>query len=323
MGQHYSLSFSDSLLAEVAGVPQAALHTDVDAICRAYEAIVPVAERLGVEPPRPGLAGLAYNHVSTLGCEVTISADAPEPACKPCIRSPEDIDRLEEPDDYLAAPLVSQRLRLAAALKVRRPDASERIGHDFEGPVTTAALLMGQDFFTLPYEDPARAHRLLDFCTRSALNYCRAIRRHQGRRFGPGPAGMCDDFAGIFGPEQFREFVVPYWEKMYQGLGATRRSLHSELLREEHLPFLAELKIDEYDPSVDQYLTPEILKRSCPVPFTLRIWPAEVLSCSAAELVRMYRYRASFEPTVITFSLCRMVEESKIAALLEVARELA
>lgn len=37
----------------------------------------------------------------------------------------------------------------------------------------------------------------------------------------------------------------------------------------------------------------------------------------------MYRRRASFEPTTITFSLSRAVDEPKIAALLEVARELA
>ena len=56
-GHPYGFSFSDTLLAEIGGVPQSALHHDVDAICRAYEAIVPVAERLGVDPPQPRLAG--------------------------------------------------------------------------------------------------------------------------------------------------------------------------------------------------------------------------------------------------------------------------
>jgi len=322
-GQRYSFGLAESLLAEVAGVPQAALHTDVDAMIRAAEAIVPVAERLGVDPPRPHLAGLAYIHVSTVGCEVTISPDAMEPAVRPCIHRPEDIDALAEPEDYLSAGIVPWRLELARKLKARRPDADDHIGHDYEGPVTTAALMMGQDFFTLPHDDPARAHRLLGFCVDSALNYARALRRLQGRPFQPGPGGFCDDFAGIFGPEMFAEFVVPYWEKMYQGIQATRRGVHSELLRAEHLPFLAQLRIDEYDPSVDQYLTPETLKRSCPVPYTLRMWPAEVMSCSAEELVEMYRYRASFRPTVISFGMAGLSEEAKIAALLEVARELA
>ncbi len=54
--QPYSFGFADSLLAELGDVPLDALHSDVDAICRCYEAIVPLAERLGVKPPRPRLA---------------------------------------------------------------------------------------------------------------------------------------------------------------------------------------------------------------------------------------------------------------------------
>jgi len=70
---------------------------------------------------------------------------------------------------------------------------------------------------------------------------------------------LCDDFAGMFPPAMFNEFVVPYWEETYQGLKATRRSLHSELLRVEHLPYLEQLKIRTSDPSADQYLTPALL----------------------------------------------------------------
>jgi hypothetical protein len=323
MGQRYSFGIAVTAGAEAAGVPLHALHTDIDAICRARDALVPLAERLGVDPPRPGLAGLAYCHVSTLGCEVTISSESVEPWARPCISDPAEIDELTEPDDYLAAGVVPDRLALAERLKAARPDASTGIGHDYEGPVTTAALMMGQDFFTLPYDDPARAHRLMEFATRSAVNYARTLRAHQGRPVAGGRQGICDDFAGMFGPEQFAEFVAPYWEMMYQGLEAESRGMHSELLREEHMPFLAAAAIDEYDPSVDQYLTPETLKRSCPVPYTLRMWPSEVRDHSADELVEMYRYRASFEPVFISFALSCLSEEEKAAALLAVARELA
>lgn len=322
-GQPYQFGFTDSLIAEVGGVPQSALHQDADAICRAYDAAVLVAERLGVEPPKPGLAGLAYNHVSTLGAEVVIHPDLPEPYVKPCIQTPRDIDRLREPHDYLGSALVARRLALARRLTQLRPDANGRIGHDYQGPITTAALLMGQDFFMLPYDDPDRAHRLIEFGVRSALNYSRALKRHQGRPIGPGPGGFCDDFAGMFGPAQFREFVLPYWTMMFEGLQATERHVHSELLREAHLPFLAEAGVAVFDPGVDQYLTPEILKRSSPVPHTLRIRPADVHAYSAEQLVAMYRHLAGFGPTTITFHLDRLADEAKMAALLAVARELA
>jgi hypothetical protein len=47
------------------------------------------------------------------------------------------------------------------------------------------------------------------------------------------------------------------------------------------------------------------------------------MSHSAEQLVAMYRHRASFSPTMITFALSRPGDEAKIVALLEVARELA
>ncbi len=321
-GQPFAFSFSDGFVAEVGEVPQAALHTDVNAICHAFDAVGPIAARLGVAPPRPRLAGLAYVHLSALGAEVTIDAAHPEPHIAPCIRSAEEIDLLEEPRDYLGSPLVSQRLKLVEKLRERRPDAGTSIGHDFQGPTTTAALLMGQDFFVLPYDDPGRAHRLLAFGVRSALNYYRALRRHRGEALAPGPRGFPDDFAGIFPPDKFRQFVLPAWDMMYQGLSATWRSLHSELLREEHMPLLVEARIGSFDPGTDQYLPPEALKRSCPALFTLRIRPADVRARSAPDLVEMYEYYASFQPQAITFGLEALADEGKLAALLAIARKL-
>jgi hypothetical protein len=96
-GQRYSFGLMDSLLAEVAEVPQAALHLDVEAIAKAYEVVQPIAARLGIETPKPRLAGLSYNHVSTLGAKVTISYEAREPFVTPCIRCPKDIDNLRNP----------------------------------------------------------------------------------------------------------------------------------------------------------------------------------------------------------------------------------
>ena len=79
MAQSYSFGIADTAMAEAAGVTLYDLHTDVDAICRAYEAVEPVARRLGAEPPRPRLAGMAYPHVSTIGAEVKITSNSVEP----------------------------------------------------------------------------------------------------------------------------------------------------------------------------------------------------------------------------------------------------
>lgn len=323
MGQRYSFGIANNILAELAGVRHYDMHVEVDAVIRAADAVAPLAGRLGIEPPRPALYGMSYCHAATLGCPIVNGPGLLEPGCQPCLKSPADIDRLREPKDYLATPLVAQRLALVEELRRRRADASDNIGHDYEGPATTAALMLGPAFFMLPHDDPKRAHRLMEFVTRTAVNYTRVLRARQGHPFGGRPEGICDDFAGIFPPEQFAEFVAPYWEMLYQGLDATERHLHSELLREGHLKHLAGLKIASYDPSVDQFLPADVLKRSCPVPYGLRIWPSQVQSLPTEELVDMYRRYARDGTQFIMFHMHRLQDEPKIVEMLRVARELA
>jgi len=365
--QPFSCGLTDGLLAEAAGVGLDRLHFDVEAICRAADAGRAIAERLGIEPQAPHLAGFAYPHVSTLGCEVTFPPDS-EPGVRPCIRGPEDIDALREPDDYVASAsedtlkqelergtpagegdsrvprpssylgvrhgassdrdclargVVPRRLATLEALKRVRPDAANYIGHPLEGPVTTAVLLMGSSFFLLAQDDPARAHRLLRFSVESGVHYARAISSRLGGPIRPGPKWVPDDFAGMFGPARFGEFVAPYWDLLFERLEATERHVHSELLQVGHLPFLAELKLASFDPSADQYLTPELLRDRCPVPFSVLIKDWEVRDLSATDLQRLYRRIAACEPVSISFTLPRLADEPKIRALLDVARELA
>ncbi len=323
MGQDYSFGFSDRVLAEAAGVPLDALHFDVDAIVAAHEAIKPVAERLGVAPPPPHLAGFTYPHLAALGAHIEFPANS-EPKPSTLIGSPGEIESLREPDDYLAAALIRQRLRLLDALKKRRPDATNSIGHRFEGPTTTAALILGQTFFTLPYDDPCSAHRLLDFGTTSAMNYARAMSERLGIEVKRGGFSFPDDFAGMFPPSMFAEFVAPYWERYCTEFQeATRRSVHSELIRPEHLLYLRDLKIDHFDPGMDQYLTPEILRDQCPCAFKAPIHPWAIRDLSEHDLEALYRRYCKCAPTTISFSMDSLAWEPKIARLLKVARELA
>ena len=325
MSQRFAIGMYDSLLAANAGVSLKSLHFDVDAIIKAADAIKPLADELGIDPPAPHIAGFGYPHVASLGASIEFPEDG-EPNVFPMIKSPEDIDNLKEPDDYLAAPIIQTRLKIVAELGKRRKDAvSQRIGHPMEGPLTTAVLLMGQDFLMLPYDDPQRAHLLLSFCTESALHYIEALHRHYNGNdpMKPKPGGIPDDFAGMLPPDMFGEFVVPYWNRIYEGLKATKRSLHSELLREEHLPFLRELNISHYDPSADKYLNPELLKNKCPCPFMSRIQAWEMRDLTAEQLESLYRKIAECKPSVIAFTIDDMNQAEKAKHLLKVAREMA
>jgi uroporphyrinogen-III decarboxylase len=324
MGQKFACGFLESVVAEIGGVTLRQLHFDPAAIVQAYRALRPLAERLGIDAPKPHLAGFGYPHVAALGCEIVFLENS-EPKPLPLVKTPEDIDRLREPGDYLAAPVIQRKLAALRALQALTPEAAGGgIGHIFEGPVTTAVLLMGENFFVLPYDDPARAHALLKFATATAIRYAAAIHRElfaADRR--PGPIWMPDDFAGMFPPPLFREFVVPYWEMYYTGMRATTRHLHSELLRADHLPFLKTLGIASYDPTVNPYLTPEFLAANCHCPFDTHIHAWEIHDFTAERLEALYRRYAACRPAVIAFYQDRLADEPKIRHLLQVARSLA
>ncbi len=321
MGYKYGFGFTDTLVAEMGGITLSRLHFDAKSIVKAFNSMKPLAERLDVPAPAPRMAGFTYPHVSTLGVEIVFPENS-EPRPFPAIRKAEDIDFLEEPKDYLDTPLIRKKLAVLEELKRYSPETPSFIGHLYEGPVTTAVLLMGQNFLTLPHDDPERAHRLLSFCTESALNYAEVMSRCLGEPIVPGPKGMPDDFAGMFPPHVFEEFVVPYWERMYQGLKSTERYLHSELLRKEHLPFLNRLNINSFDPSADQYLTPEILAGHCPCDFTLRIQAWDMDNLSAGELEELYCRLHQYKPLSVSFYMDSRDEESKIKRLLSMARQM-
>jgi len=322
MGQKFHCGISERLIAKYAGIKLSQLHFDADAIIFAYEKARGIASRLGIEPPVPHIAGFGYPHVAALGCEVIFPEDS-EPKPLPLLKSPQDIDRLKEPDDYLAAPLIQKRLETLEKLLDKQPRAIKAIGHLYEGPITTAVLLMGESFLTLPYDDPERAHKLLEFSAKSAVNYANAIRKKLGIPVEPCPVSIPDDFAGMFPPKLFEEFVLPYWEIIYSGMNATERYLHSELLRVEHLPLLEKIKIDVFDPSADQYLNPEILRNNCPCKFTVLIKEWEIDNLSIEELDQLYEKYAGCGPEVISFWLCFLEHEEKIIALLKKARSMA
>ncbi|HOD50237.1 MAG TPA: hypothetical protein PLM14_02705 [Candidatus Hydrogenedentes bacterium] len=126
--QPYTCHIADSAIAEAGDIPLDALHRDADAICTAYDAIAPVAERLGLAPPPPRLGGFLYCHVSALGARV-VFAPGSEPNVVPLLKTPEDVDRLKAPHEYMSRGVIPQRLRTLEALLERRPNVCVLSAH--------------------------------------------------------------------------------------------------------------------------------------------------------------------------------------------------
>jgi len=118
------------------------------------------------------------------------------------------------------------------------------MGAGQEGPVTSAVLLRGSHFYEDVIAAPELAHHLLRVVTETYIYFVRYAREVNGQPV-QGSVGL------------WPEFVVPYWQRIYEALGPGPRSVHTELLRREHLHYLVELGICSFDPGMDQHLSPE------------------------------------------------------------------
>jgi hypothetical protein len=197
------------------------------------------------------------------------------------------------------------------------------LGAGIEGPITSAKLLRGQEFFTDLYLHPAAAHRLLDLVTESFIQFARANRRVRGAPEDQGGTGLCDDFAGLISPQMWPEFVVPYYERLYAAFGDGPRTMHSELLRPGHLPFLLDLGLTSFDPGQDQYLTVPSIREAAPgLHFTWNLHTIRVMKEETPErIVALCRQAIADGAPALMAEPCRGSPPENLEAFLEAGRE--
>ncbi|NPV06334.1 MAG: hypothetical protein HPY83_00050 [Anaerolineae bacterium] len=196
------------------------------------------------------------------------------------------------------------------------------LGAGQEGPITSAVLLRGDRFFLDVLDDPEVAHHLLGVVTQTYISFVRYARRINGQPE-TGNTGIADDMAGMLPPALWPEFVLPYWLRIYEELGPGRRSVHTELLRPDHLRFLRELRIDAYDPGNDQYLQVEDvigLVGHMDVSWNLHT-VRDMLDGTPATIRTTYTAAVDAGMRHMMTELCRRTPRENVAAFVEVARE--
>jgi len=255
MGFEWRIALPDEVLAEYAGTRLGEYFTDARCM---YETQVRGAERFNemcgypVAAAAPHVAVPAYVQAATLGSTLVINQDLVPMLVEDGARTRADIARLRLPDRYLETEEMGRYVRIWEEVGAIH-GGPVGLGPGLEGPVTTAKLVRGQEFFVDVYEDPAAAHALLELSTESHIRFFAEVMEFLGRPYGDAK-GIADDFSGLLSPGLYAEFAQPYHRRVYEELGKESRSLHSELLRRDHLKFLPELGIDVFDPGQDQYL---------------------------------------------------------------------
>jgi len=264
---------------------------------------------------------LAYASLTALGAAIAYPPDGQPMVASPIIRAPADLDVLPRVEDVTRVGAIAHLIDMWRYLSEQEGETVPlSLGN--EAPVTAAVLLRGTDFLTDVHEDPAFAHRLLEQLTELFIVTARATRRLTGRPPTGGEVGMADDFAGLLSPGHYRTFVVPYYNRIYEALGAQSRSLHSELLRPEHLPLLTEFKLNHFDPHVDQYLSVRDMVEKVPagIGWNWRILSANVVTGKPAGLVREFEEAVEQGAGDFHVAISAPVKAENVRAVAEVAQ---
>jgi uroporphyrinogen-III decarboxylase len=206
----------------------------------------------------------SYGHLICIGAPVSIPDDG-EPNISPFARSVDEAIEIlkgKKGRDFSENEMFQRYLDTWDYLKKYFPEENIPFtGFNSEGPLTSAVLMRGQDFFYDIYDEPGKSKEFLRLLTESVIDYVKLCRRINGKPEIQDRGNIADDFASLIPPAMWDEFVIPFWNQMYEGLGGGKeRFVHVENLVPLHLKYLKNAGITHYQPSVSGRLTLEDIK---------------------------------------------------------------
>ncbi len=234
----------------------------------------------------PTCTPISYGHIICLGVPVTFPEDS-EPGVEPIYN---DIDSgiaaLKKDVDFSQNELFKHYFGMWQYLQKEFPDEKVSFsGFGWEGPITTAVLLRGTDFYMDILDFPEKAKEFLFLVTNSIIKFVHFIREINSQPvLDAKGSGLADDLSSLIAPSLWDEFVIPYCEMYYNGLTMGVRRIHVENLNPQHLPFLEKVNISHYDPSVSPALSPRIIKERINIPFGWRLSTIQLESMSEKEI---------------------------------------
>jgi len=119
----------------------------------------------------------------------------------------------------------------------------------WDGPLTIATQLRGEEIFSDLIEDPDYALRMMRFIQRAAEIRCRALAERAGVPIFVGPSGwFADDSIQLIGLEMYRELLLPLHREWYALYGPGPHSIHLCGDATRHFPTIRrELNVTTFD----------------------------------------------------------------------------
>ncbi|MBN1846296.1 MAG: hypothetical protein JW810_11475 [Sedimentisphaerales bacterium] len=194
------------------------------------------------------------------------------------------VDSLSKPDvrtDGLL-PFVINRLRHT------RPRI-EAMGHRIKfavarGPLNIASFLHGTtELMMAMMTDPARCHKLIGLVTDFLVDWL----RYQKEEF-PSIEGimLLDDIIGFVGDRQCRDYVVPYFTRIFGAFDAKVRFLHNDANGLVSTPYLAGMGVNLINYSFEHSFSQLQEKTAQPIAILGNIPPRDVLASGSPQAVR-------------------------------------
>ena len=328
-GFGWSAGSSQGALRAVTQTPIREFNLEPEACIDAYRRGRPmIREMFGEDVSLPGAStpAISYGHPNGLGSEL-LFPEGGEVAQTHIYGSLEEgLCALREPVDFATAGMAPFYLQFRERMQEAFPDEAVGFAFGLEGPITTAYELRGDGFFTDIFDAPDLAREFMEALVESVLQFHRFLCSARGAEpSNPHGAGMCDDLSSFIPPRLWPELVLPYWDQYYRGMTTGSRSAHVENLRAAQLPFLEDIGLVRYDPSVSPDLHPQIIAKHCRVPFAWRLcsFHYREMSCEDVEdfVFQSCADGASSVTTVVAETMCDEEHVAKVHAFIRAGKE--
>jgi len=172
---------------------------------------------------------------SGLGCKVVFREGFPWIE-KPIIKDESDIIRIKKADmtrQGLTAKMIyfyREMKRMAKGYRIITQGGSHELevwpGMGTDGPFTNVAWIRGPtQLLRDVMKRPEFVHELMDIVTEKIIEFNMTLRELACLPDDCG-IGIADDFAAYLSPDHYREFVLPYHERIYKAFKTKHRSIH-------------------------------------------------------------------------------------------------